>query len=153
MFRASRKASRKCRPIRSANNSAGRIKSACSDLNGQPSLAAQRQAQEYNSQKGMNTDCPTRDTMSLEEATFSNLWKNQKDIMIEWVPYNDHYRKVCSQSLVDARWLPLALMSKSAGIQELVTTVSGDSSEIGKSCKETDSVALRKAKRWIDQNR
>ena len=65
---ASRKASRKRRPIRSANNSAGRIKSACSDLKGQPSLATQRQ-EEYNPQKGMNTDRPKRDSMSLEEAS------------------------------------------------------------------------------------
>jgi hypothetical protein len=31
--------------------------------------------------------------------------------------------------------------------------VNGESTEICKSCKEADSVALRKAKRWIDQNR
>ena len=72
--------------------------------------------------------------------------------MIEWVLYNDHTIKVCSQSLVDARWLPLALISKSVGNQELLTTVAGDSSELCKSCKEADSVALRKAKRGIDQN-
>ena len=77
----------------------------------------------------------------------------QKDTMIEWVSYSDHKIKVCSQGLVDARWLPLALISKSVGNQELLTTVAGDSSEICKSCKEADSVALRKAKRWIDQNR
>jgi hypothetical protein len=79
--------------------------------------------------------------------------EDQKDIMIEWVPYNDHNIKVCSQSLVGARWLPLALISKSVGNQELLTTVNGESTEICKSCKEADSVALRKAKRWIDQNR
>ena len=54
---------------------------------------------------------------------------------------------------VDARWLPLALISKSVGHQELLTTVNGESTEICKSSKEADSVALRKAKRWIDQNR
>jgi hypothetical protein len=73
--------------------------------------------------------------------------------MIEWVSYNDHRIKVCSQSLVDARWLPLALISKSVGHQELLTTVNGESAEICKSCKDADSVALRKAKRWVDQNR
>jgi hypothetical protein len=74
-------------------------------------------------------------------------------MMIEWVPYNDHKIKVCSQSLEDARWLPLALIWKSGGNQELFKTVWGESTEICKSCKEADSVALRKAKRWIDQNR
>jgi hypothetical protein len=43
--------------------------------------------------------------------------------MIEWVPYSDHKIKVCSQNLVDARWLPLALILKSVGNQELLTTV------------------------------
>ena len=73
--------------------------------------------------------------------------------MIEWVPYSDHKIKVCSQSLVDARWLPLALIMKSVESQELLKTVWGESTEICKSCKEADSIALRKAKRWIDQNR
>jgi len=73
--------------------------------------------------------------------------------MIEWVPYSDHKIKVCSQSLVDTRWLPLALIWKSVGNQELLKTVWSESNEICKSCKEADSVALRKAKRWIDQNR
>ena len=74
-------------------------------------------------------------------------------MMIEWVPYSDHTIKVCSQSLADTRWLPLALIWKSVENRELLTTVAGDSSEICKSCKEADSVALRKATRWIDQNR
>jgi hypothetical protein len=78
---------------------------------------------------------------------------DQKDIMSEWVPYNDHKIKVCSQSLADARWLPLALIMKSLGNQELLKTVHGEPTEICKSCKEADSVVLRKAKRWIDQNR
>ena len=56
--------------------------------------------------------------------------------MIEWVPYNDHKIKVCSQSLADAHWLPLALISKSVGTQEHLTTVNGESNEICKSCKE-----------------
>jgi hypothetical protein len=73
--------------------------------------------------------------------------------MIEWVPYGDHKNKVCSQSLVDAHWLPLALVWKLVGNQQLLTTVNGESTEICKSCKEADSIALRKAKRWIDQNR
>ena len=73
--------------------------------------------------------------------------------MSEWVSYSDHNIKVCSQNLADARWLPLALISKSVGNQELLTTVNGESAEICKSCKDADSVALRKAKRWIDQNR
>jgi hypothetical protein len=73
--------------------------------------------------------------------------------MIEWVPYNDHTIKVCSQSLLDARWLPLALISKSIGNQELLMTVNGESTELCKSRKEADSVALRKVKRRIDQNR
>jgi hypothetical protein len=76
-----------------------------------------------------------------------------KDNMIEWVPYNDHKIKVCSQSLVGARWLPLALIWKSLESQELLTTVNGESTEISKSCNGADSIALRKAKRWIDQNR
>ena len=74
-------------------------------------------------------------------------------MMIEWFPYSDHKIKVCSQSLADTRWFPLALIWKSVESRELLTTVAGDSSEICKSCKEADSVALRKAKRWIDQNR
>ena len=73
--------------------------------------------------------------------------------MIEWVPYSGHKIKACSQSLVDTHWESLALIWKSVENRELLTTVAGDSSEICKSCKETDSVALRKAKRWIDQNR
>ena len=73
--------------------------------------------------------------------------------MIEWVPYNDHKIKVCSQTLVDARWLPLAVIWKSVESGELLTTVAGDLSEICKSCKDADGIALRKAKRWIDQNR
>jgi hypothetical protein len=74
-------------------------------------------------------------------------------MMSEWVPYSDHNIKVCSQSLADARWFPLALIWKSVENQELLQTVWGESTEICKSCKEADSVALRKAKRWIDQNR
>jgi hypothetical protein len=73
--------------------------------------------------------------------------------MIEWVSYSEYNIKVCSQSLLDARWLPLAFISKSVGTQEQLTTVNGESTEICKSCKEAESVALRKAKRWIDQNR
>jgi hypothetical protein len=73
--------------------------------------------------------------------------------MIEGAPYNDHKINVCSQSLVDTHWLPLALISKSVGTQEQLTTVNGESTESCTSCKEADSVALRKAKRWIDQNR
>ena len=34
--------------------------------------------------------------------------------MSEWIPYGDHKIKVCSQSLVDAHWLPLALIWKQA---------------------------------------
>ena len=45
----------------------------------------------------------------------SPICGDQRVIMIEWVPYSDHKIKVCSQSLVDARWLPLALISKSVG--------------------------------------
>ena len=74
-------------------------------------------------------------------------------MMMEWVPYNDHTIKACSQSLADTRWLPLALIGKLVGNQERLTTVNGESTEICKSCKEADSIALRKAKRWIDQNR
>ena len=66
--------------------------------------------------------------------------------MTEWVQYRDHKIKVCSQSLADTRWIPLALIWKSVGTQELVKTVSGESSDICKNCKEADSVALRKAK-------
>jgi hypothetical protein len=73
--------------------------------------------------------------------------------MIEWVPYGDHKIKVCSQSHVDAHWLHLALVWKLVGNQQLLTTVNGELTEICKSCKEVDSIALRKAKRWIDQNR
>jgi hypothetical protein len=74
-------------------------------------------------------------------------------MMIEWVPYSDHNIKVCSQSLTDARWLPLALVWKSVGSQELFKIVGSEPSEVCKSCKEADSLALRKAKHWIDQNR
>jgi hypothetical protein len=49
--------------------------------------------------------------------------------------------------------LPLALIWKAVENRKLLTTVAGESSEICKSCKEADSVALRKAKRWVDQNR
>ena len=73
--------------------------------------------------------------------------------MIGWVPYNGHNIKVCSQSLADARWLPLAVIWKSVDTQELFNTLSGEPVEICKSGKEADSVALRKAKRWIDQHR
>jgi hypothetical protein len=73
--------------------------------------------------------------------------------MIEWVSYNDHKIKGCSQNLADDRWLPLALVWKSVGTEEQLKTVLGGSTETCKSCKEADSVGLRKAKRWIDQNR
>ena len=73
--------------------------------------------------------------------------------MIEWILYNGHKIKVCSQNLTGDRWLPLALIWKSVENQELVKTVSGEPTESCKSCKEADSVALRKAKRWIDQHR
>lgn len=73
--------------------------------------------------------------------------------MSEWVPYSDHNIKVCSQSLADVRWLPLAVIWKSVGTQELFKTVQGEPTEVCKSCKEADSLALRKAKHWIDQNR
>ena len=101
----------------------------------------------------MSDPRPKRETMSLEEATDSKMWETRKTAMIEWVPYSDHKIKVCSQSLVDDRWLPLALVWKSVGSQELIKTVLGESTEICKSCKEADSIGLRKAKRWIDQNR
>ena len=78
---------------------------------------------------------------------------DQKVMMIEWVSYSDHNIKVCSQSLADARWLPLTLIWKSGGTQELFKTVLGESTEVCKNCKEADSLALRKAKHWIDQNR
>ena len=78
---------------------------------------------------------------------------DQGDTMIEWVPYSDHKIKVCSQSLADDRWVPLALIWKSVGSKELLHTVWGEPTEFCKSSKEADSVALRKAKRWIDQNR
>ena len=73
--------------------------------------------------------------------------------MMEWVPYNDHTIKVCSQNLADARGLPLALLWKAVGNQELFKTVSGEPTETCKSGKEADSMALRKSKHWIDQNR
>ena len=73
--------------------------------------------------------------------------------MIEWVLYSDHNIKVCSQSLADDRWVPLALIWKSVGDNELLHTVWGEPIEFCKSYKEADSVALRKAKRWIDQHR
>jgi hypothetical protein len=73
--------------------------------------------------------------------------------MISWVPYNDYKIKVCSQNLVDDRWLPLALIWKSVGDKGLLNTVLGEPIAICKSSKEADSVALRKAIRWIDQNR
>jgi len=74
-------------------------------------------------------------------------------MMIEWVPYSDHNIKVCSQSLTDTRWLPLALVWKSVGTQALFKIVQGEPTETCKNCKEADSLALRKAKHWIDQNR
>jgi len=73
--------------------------------------------------------------------------------MIECLSYSGHNIKVCSQSIADARWLPLAVIWKSVDKQELFNTVSGEPVEICKSGKEADSVALRKAKRWIDQHR
>ena len=74
-------------------------------------------------------------------------------MMIEWVSYSDHTIKVCSQSLADARWLPLAIVWKSVGSQELCKIVGGEPTDVCKSSKEADSLALRKAKHWIDQNR
>ena len=72
--------------------------------------------------------------------------------MIEWITYNDHKIKVCSQNLANDRWLPLALIWKSDGNKELLNTVLGEPTAFRKSSKEADSVALRKAKRWIDQS-
>jgi hypothetical protein len=46
--------------------------------------------------------------------------------MIEWVSYSEYKIKVCSQSLLDSRWLPLALISKSVGTQEHLTTMMVD---------------------------
>jgi len=45
------------------------------------------------------------------------------------------------------------LMMSGVNKQKLFNTVSGEPVEICKSGKEADSVALRKAKRWIDQHR
>ena len=73
--------------------------------------------------------------------------------MIEWILYNGHKIKVCSQNLTGDRWLPLALIWKSDGSKELLNTVLGEPTEFCKSGKDADSVALRKAKRWIDQHR
>ena len=72
--------------------------------------------------------------------------EDRKDTMIEWVSYSNHNIKVCSLSLTDVRWLPLALIWKSAGTQELFKIVQGEPTEVCKSCKEADSLALRKAK-------
>ncbi len=79
--------------------------------------------------------------------------RDQGNTMIERVPYSHHKIKVCSQSLTEDRWLPLALIWKSVGSKDLLDTVWGEPTEICKSYKESDSIALRKAKRWIDQNR
>ena len=73
--------------------------------------------------------------------------------MIEWVPYSEHKIKVCSQSLADDRWVPVALIWKSGGSSELLHTVWGEPTEFCKNSKEADSIALRKAKRWVDQHR
>lgn len=72
--------------------------------------------------------------------------------MIGWIAYNEHKIKVCSQSLADDRWAPLALVWKSDGNKELLNAVLGEPTAFRKISKEADSVALRKAKRWIDQN-
>jgi len=50
--------------------------------------------------------------------------------MIEGLSYSGHNIKVCSQSLADARWLPLAVIWKSVDKQELFNTVSGEPVEI-----------------------
>jgi hypothetical protein len=73
--------------------------------------------------------------------------------MIDWVLYNDHKIKVCSQSLAADRWVPLALIWKSGESSEQLHTVWGDPAEFCKNGKEADSLALRKAKRWTDQHR
>jgi hypothetical protein len=96
---------------------------------------------------------PTRQRVSRRGYGLEHV-ADQKDVMmIEWVPYSGHKIKACSQSLEETRWLPLVLIWKSVENQELLKTVWGESTEICKSSKEADSVALRKAKRWIDQNR
>lgn len=42
---------------------------------------------------------------------------------VEWVLYSDHKIRVCSQSLQEDRWVPLALIWNSVGTTELIHTV------------------------------
>jgi len=72
----------------------------------------------------------TSDSLSIKEATVSNMPETRGDAMIEWLSYSGHNIKVCSQSLADARWLPLAVIWKSVDKQELFNTVSGEPVEI-----------------------
>jgi len=71
--------------------------------------------------------------------------------MAEWVTHKNHKIKACSQQLVDDRWMPLALAWLSMGNQELFKSIHGELSEISKTENKANTIALGKAKKWIDQ--
>jgi hypothetical protein len=70
--------------------------------------------------------------------------------MAEWVTYKNHKIKACSQHLVDDRWMPLALAWLSTGDQELLKSIHGELSEIRTTENKANTIALEKAKKWVD---
>ena len=71
--------------------------------------------------------------------------------MAEWVTYKNHKIKACSQHLGDDRWTPKALAWLSMGSRVPMKTLQGESHEISNTEKYANEMALRKAKKWVDQ--
>ncbi len=71
--------------------------------------------------------------------------------MAEWVTYKNHKIKACSQHLGDDQWTPKALAWLSMGSREPMKTLQGESHEISSTEKKANEIALRKAKKWVDQ--
>jgi hypothetical protein len=71
--------------------------------------------------------------------------------LAEWVAYKNHQIKACSQHLGDDRWTPKALAWRSTGSRESMKTLQGESHEISNTEKKANEIALRKAKKWVDQ--
>jgi hypothetical protein len=71
--------------------------------------------------------------------------------LAEWVTYKNYKIKASSQGLGDDRWTPKALAWLSTGSREPMKTLQGESHEISSTEKKANEIALRKAKKWVDQ--
>jgi hypothetical protein len=71
--------------------------------------------------------------------------------LAEWVTYKNHKIKACSQHLENDRWIPKALAWLSTASREPMKTVQDESNETSSTEKKANEIALRKAKKWVDQ--